>query len=54
ESVDARKQRKVRETAQYYLYRCRAMERKVRFDVITVLFTMEGAFTKLNHVKHAF
>jgi putative endonuclease len=54
ESVDARKQKKVRETAQYYLYRYRAMERKVRFDVITVLFTTESEFAKLNHLKHAF
>lgn len=54
ESVDARKQKKVRDIAQYYLYLGRALERRVRFDVITVLFTSEGEFTKLNHVKHAF
>lgn len=54
ESVDARKQKKVRDTAQYYLYLGKALERKVRFDVITVTFTPEGKFLAMNHVKHAF
>ncbi|GAA3406697.1 YraN family protein [Paenibacillus hodogayensis] len=54
ESVDARKQRKVRETAQYYLYRKKTLEAKVRFDVITVMFTPEGSFCKLNHLENAF
>lgn len=54
ESVDARKQQKVRDTALYYLYRNRAMERKIRFDVITVLFAPEGAIARLNHLQNAF
>ncbi|MDF2659474.1 MAG: YraN family protein [Paenibacillus sp.] len=54
ESVDARKQKKVRDIAQYYLYLGRSLERKIRFDVITVTFTPEGKFVKMNHVKHAF
>lgn len=54
ESVDARKQKRVREVAQYYLYGQRALDRQIRFDVITVTFTINGAFVKLNHLKHAF
>lgn len=54
ESVDARKQKKVRETAHYYLYRNRSLESKARFDVVTVIFTVEGLFSRLNHLKNAF
>ncbi|RKN86538.1 YraN family protein [Paenibacillus ginsengarvi] len=54
ESVDMRKQRKVRETAAYYLYRSRATAGKSRIDVITILFTAEGQLLKLNHLKNAF
>jgi len=54
ESIDARKQKKVRETAGYYLYRNRLLGAKARFDVVTVIFTPAGSFLKLNHLKQAF
>ncbi|MEF3304795.1 YraN family protein [Paenibacillus sp. GYB003] len=54
ESIDARKRKKVRETAHYYLYRNRSANGPSRFDVITVTFTPSGAFLKLNHLINAF
>lgn len=54
ESVDFRKRKQVRETAQLYLYRHKAFGIKARFDVITVTFSREGAFFGLNHVENAF
>jgi putative endonuclease len=54
ESVDARKQQQVRETAQYYLHRYRQYDRKLRFDVITVEFEGEGQNPVLEHTIGAF
>ncbi len=54
ESVDFRKQRQVRETAQMYLYRHRLYDVKVRFDVICVLLSPEGVFSRLDHIHGAF
>jgi putative endonuclease len=53
ESVDTRKQHKVRETAQYYLHRHRNHEQSIRFDVISVEFTKEGE-TLIEHIQGAF
>lgn len=54
ESVDARKRNKVRETANFYLYRNRAFDKKTRFDVIAVVFTTGGELFRINHIPHAF
>ncbi|MDF2722833.1 MAG: hypothetical protein K0Q59_2508 [Paenibacillus sp.] len=54
ESVDARKQRRVRELAHYYLYGQRALDQAIRFDVIAILFAADGTCLKLNHLASAF
>ncbi|MNL61822.1 hypothetical protein D3C87_1857910 [compost metagenome] len=54
ESVDARKQRQVRETALVYLHATRQTERSCRFDVVAI--TVEGADGKpdIVHIPNAF
>ncbi|MBD0380374.1 YraN family protein [Paenibacillus sedimenti] len=42
ESIDYRKQLKVRETAQFYLHRYKKHEQRVRLDVIAVEFPGDG------------
>lgn len=54
ESIDARKRKKVRETAGYYLYRRGTADARSRFDVITVLYAPDGTFRKLNHLINVF
>jgi putative endonuclease len=54
ESVDKRKQRKVRETAQVYLYQQHKHDSKIRFDLISVEFSIQGEFIRLDHLQHAF
>lgn len=54
ESVQLKKQNKVRQTAQYYLYRMKQNNRKVRFDVIAVEMNPDGSFKGLQHIRHAF
>lgn len=54
ESVDARKQKRLRELARMYLYRSRAFDRKTRFDVVAVTFAPDGELLGLRHVKSAF
>jgi len=54
ESVDARKQKRLRELARMYLYRGRAFDRKTRFDVVAVTFAPDGELLGLRHVKSAF
>ncbi|MFS0839373.1 YraN family protein [Paenibacillus sp. 1P03SA] len=54
ESVDARKQLKVRQIAQVYLHAVKQCDRKVRFDVIAVELTPEGEFIRLEHLAGAF
>ena len=54
ESVDFRKQRQLRSTAQVYLYGRRLQERRVRFDVITVLLDRDGQVLELRHYEEAF
>ena len=55
ESVDERKQRQVRQTAQVYLMSKRLNEqRSVRFDVITVHLYAEQNAPKIEHYENAF
>jgi putative endonuclease len=54
ESVDVRKQRKVRETAQVYLYQHHKYNNKIRFDLISVTLSLQGEFIRLDHLKYAF
>jgi putative endonuclease len=54
ESVDARKQRQVAETAQYYLLQKRQHDRQVRFDVISVMTDPSGNVQSLEHIRIAF
>jgi putative endonuclease len=54
ESVDSRKQRQVRETAQVYLHMCRLHDAWVRFDLISVYLDAAGEFLKLNYLENAF
>jgi putative endonuclease len=54
ESVDLRKQRKVRETAQVYLHQQHKHDRKIRFDLISVELNLQGEFIQLDHLKYAF
>lgn len=54
ESVDYRKQQRVRATAKFYLHQHKKFELKVRFDVVAVVIEQDGALIQLEHVKHAF
>ncbi|NHN28400.1 YraN family protein [Paenibacillus agricola] len=54
ESVDLRKQQKVRETAQYYTLKHRKQDMQVRFDVISVLATKDGTRISIDHIPNAF
>lgn len=55
ESVDARKQRQVRETARLYLYRKGKWDIPCRFDVIAVTGpAAPGQPYSLRHIPHAF
>jgi putative endonuclease len=54
ESVDYRKQLKVKETAQFYLHRFQKYEQSIQFDVITVELSVDGAAPHIEHIKGAF
>lgn len=54
ESVNVRKQRQIRETANMYLYACNAFERKLRFDVVAVYLDADGALVRMEHIQEAF
>lgn len=54
ESVRARKQNQVRQTAQVYLYRKGQLERSVRFDVISIQLSADGRLQELRHIESAF
>lgn len=55
ESIDIRKQRKVRETAQVYMYAKKTNESiPVRFDVICAVFHPDGTLDKLDYIRNAF
>lgn len=54
ESVDYRKQLKLRRMAQMYMYSKRMQERKVRFDVITVMLDKTLQVQNIRHYEGAF
>lgn len=54
ESVDYRKQLKVKETAQFYLHRFQKYEQSIQFDVITVEVSVDGAEPHIEHIQGAF
>jgi putative endonuclease len=54
ESVDHRKQRQVRETAQVFLHHHRKHDSKIRFDLISVELSITGELLRVDHIKHAF
>lgn len=54
ESVNARKQRQIQETAQVYLHRYQMYDRQVRFDVIAIRVDREGNVVSLEHIRNAF
>lgn len=54
ESVDSRKQRKVRHLAQQYLYHKKIVNRQIRFDVIAVLLDSHRQVIGLSHIDNAF
>jgi putative endonuclease len=54
ESIDYRKQLKVRETIQFYLHRYKKHDQRVRIDVITVELSADGADPHIEHMQGAF
>jgi putative endonuclease len=54
ESVDLRKQRQVRDTAQVFLHHHRKHDSKIRFDLISVELSVAGELLRIDHIKHAF
>jgi len=54
ESVDIRKQLKVKETAQFYMHRFQKYENSVRFDVIAVEISLDGDTPQIEHIQGAF
>lgn len=54
ESVDIRKQLKVKETAQFYMHRFQKYENSVRFDVIAVEISLDGVAPQIEHIQGAF
>ncbi|WP_338555899.1 YraN family protein [Paenibacillus sp. KS-LC4] len=54
ESVDWRKQKQVRETAQVYLKLTGQLEQSIRFDVIAITLEHDDAIHELKHIIAAF
>lgn len=54
ESVDSRKQKQIKATAQVFLHQHHKHECKVRFDMIAVQMDMQGDLLHINHLIHAF
>ncbi|WP_082927837.1 YraN family protein [Paenibacillus oryzisoli] len=54
ESVDYRKQAKVREIAQIYMHRFHKYEQSIQFDVITIEMIDINAEPKIVHIQEAF
>jgi putative endonuclease len=54
ESVDSRKQKQVRATAQVYLYQHKLYDLKLRFDLVSVQMNLEGELLRLEHLPNAF
>jgi putative endonuclease len=54
ESVNARKQIQVRETAQFYVHRYKLYDHKIRFDVISIDMDADEKKLQLEHIQGAF
>lgn len=54
ESVQYRKQQKVRSLARYYLHHRRLHDSFIRFDVIAIELDLDGKYRRLTHIRHAF
>ncbi|MHA6529277.1 YraN family protein [Paenibacillus sp. BAC0078] len=54
ESVDERKIRQVRSTAQVYLHMKGQYERRISFDVISVMLNDDMSVASLSHIREAF
>ncbi|WP_425495264.1 YraN family protein [Paenibacillus tengchongensis] len=54
ESVDARKIRQVRQSAEVYLHQHRLADRRVSFDVVTVQLHEDLNVVRLHHIREAF
>jgi putative endonuclease len=54
ESIDYRKQKKVRDTAQVYLYQHRQHQSPVRFDVMSVELNANHVLIRIEHIVSAF
>ncbi|NQX57409.1 YraN family protein [Paenibacillus qinlingensis] len=54
ESVDYRKQAKVREIAQFYMHRFHKYEQSIQFDVIAVEMSESNTDPKIIHIQEAF
>lgn len=54
ESIDARKQAKLRRLAEAYIQRMRTAPGQVRFDCIAVVLDRTGHVVSLQHMKDAF
>lgn len=53
ESVNRRKQHKVRSVASYYIQSQHAWNHTIRFDMISVMFA-HGVVHKIHHIENAF
>lgn len=54
ESVDGRKQRQVRNTAQVYIHNLGKYEYPIRFDLISIVMDREGSIRSIDHLPNAF
>ncbi|CAN7466154.1 YraN family protein [Paenibacillus sp. LjRoot153] len=54
ESVDYRKQAKVREIAQFYMHRFQKYEQSIQFDVIAVEMSESNTDPRIIHIQEAF
>jgi putative endonuclease len=54
ESVNAKKQQQVMETAQFYVHRYQKQQLQLRFDVMSIITTKSGDQVSLDHLENAF
>jgi putative endonuclease len=52
ESVDARKQRKMLETARVYIHTRNRHDSQIRFDVVALRMAPDGQITELTHIRN--
>jgi putative endonuclease len=53
-SVDAEKQRRLSQTALYFLQQRRLLDRPARFDVLAVSWPADSSEPRILHIRHAF